>query len=671
MPTKIDGKKASSRRLELVKTFLDFSIIFFISCIVRFLHLKYWNAALYSQPVCDELDFHLQAMNLVNGRQSLEVFTKGPLLGYLISFFYNVFGPNYKGVLFFHGMLGAINCGLTYLLGLRVVSRSMAILSGILLAFYTPAVFFDTQILRPVWLTFFILLFLLCFSFSHKLANRKYAAIAGLFLGFATITKAVCFVIFLLFLMYSLVKFWQRKSFAGIAFFIFFTFVPIFPITISNLYYGQDLVFISANGGINFFVGNNSSADGTTPIQAGIEWQRAKRIESRWSPARPSKRAWNWYKQGGEFIINNPFKAARLLGQKFIYFIGPIELRNNRSLYFCKRESPVLNIPFLGFSCFFVLGIFGLVQKRNNENVAYFFIVIVAFAAINVIFFSCARYRAPVLPILILSSFISISCYKSFQMSNMRKKQRSWLLIAIFMLGGILWQTSHMKNPNFSRDWFFLGNLAFKKSNLRLALSCFKNASISNPDDPDPVLVAGVCFERLGKLSLAKAMYTKVLRLAPDYIEAIQNLASILIRENRYDLAEVLLKRSLELDKLNYFSLFNLGVIKESQGKLQLADKIYSKLAQGGNIKPLLANNLALVWLRLGKNKAKALSLLKTNSDSKPDNAVFQHSMGVGYLLSDELANAYYHLDIARKLAPNSSSYEALFQKVNKLLYGN
>ena len=48
----------------------------------------------------------------------------------------------------------------------------------------------------------------------------------------------------------------------------------IFPVTLRNYLIGDDWVLISANGGVNFYIGNNAHYDSTVAIHPGLHWER-------------------------------------------------------------------------------------------------------------------------------------------------------------------------------------------------------------------------------------------------------------------------------------------------------------------------------------------------------------------------------------------------------------
>ncbi len=647
--------------------FLDAVLIFLIAFIIRLFHLKFWEAGHYSPPIVDEWEFHLFAKGFAELHTlGTGIFPKAPLYPFFIGIIYDLFGANIEIIRSVQIFIGALNSVFVFILALEFLSGSWAVFAGVLAALWTPFIFFEVQLLRPVWLIFLSLVLALFWIKALKTKGVFRVFICGLLLGLFSLLKPTGLILAVLavFCWRSFFPEGKRlKTFA--AAFIGLSLV-IAPVTVRNLLEGQDFVLVSSNGGLNFFSGNNKFSDGFSAIKPGLEWQRVKRKEGTWLPALPSKRSFNWYKEGLRYIKNEPVSWLKLMGKKFVSFCGPVELPNNRSFYFSKRFSPFLKLPFVGMSVLLGFALLGFVTtKKGDSSILSLSLFVLSGYLVNQIFFSCSRYRIPVVPFLIIFALLGIQklfeVYRNKDFKDFRLFTFSTAaIVAIFTLAG----NYFIKTPDFSRDHFYLGNIAFRQGALEAALHNFGQSAFIDQKDPDPLVMCGATFERLGKLGMAKKMYARAIKLASDYLEPSQNLASILLRENKPDRAIALLKHCLKLDSGNIFSHFNLGLAYEKKGNLLRAEECYTLAFQIGGKKPGLVNNLALIWARMGKNLDQAISLLEEVLNQNEENAGLHDSLATVYFASGDKVSAEKNIKRAVELSPDHPGIKANFERI-------
>ncbi len=109
------------------------------------------------------------------------VFYQAPLYPYFLGVLQIVFGNNLWLIRFLQIILGAISCGLIFLVGEKLFSRPAGIAAGLILAFYAPAIFYDGLIEKSILDLVLLsgLLFLL-FASGRKAQWRKWLACGGL-----------------------------------------------------------------------------------------------------------------------------------------------------------------------------------------------------------------------------------------------------------------------------------------------------------------------------------------------------------------------------------------------------------------------------------------------------------------------------------------------------------
>lgn len=148
---------------------------------------------------------------------------------------------------------------------------------------------------------------------------------------------------------------------------------------------------------------------------------------------------------------------------------------------------------------------------------------------------------------------------------------------------------------------------AIRKNKLEKAKSLFYRAYLFDPDDPFTLNNMGYVSELEGRAEQARNFYTQAAQLGTDavvdkatsphmegqtFLSALSNAHDIpmevnrsnvaalrLLSEGRAPEAELVLRRALNLDQKNPFTLNNLGVAKEEQGDFEGALKYYTAVA--------------------------------------------------------------------------------------------
>jgi Flp pilus assembly protein TadD len=148
---------------------------------------------------------------------------------------------------------------------------------------------------------------------------------------------------------------------------------------------------------------------------------------------------------------------------------------------------------------------------------------------------------------------------------------------------------------------------AIRKNKLEKAKSLFYRAYLFDPDDPFTLNNMGYVSELEGRAEQARNFYTLAAQLGTDavvdkassphmegqtFLSALSNANDVpmevnrsnvaalrLLSEGRAPEAELVLRRALNLDQKNPFTLNNLGVAKEAQGDFEGALKYYTAAA--------------------------------------------------------------------------------------------
>jgi len=192
----------------------------------------------------------------------------------------------------------------------------------------------------------------------------------------------------------------------------------ISPVAVRNYVVAGDLVPISSQGGVNFYIGNNPDSDGSTPLLPGARaswWgiyydstQLAETAEGR--QLRASQVSNYWFKKGLGFIGDEPGAALRLMIKKLALFWGGPEVANNKDIYFFSRWTSFLGILLWRWHLFSPFGIVaplalaGMVlvwRRREGRGAGLLTLFIFIYMFSVILFFVNARFRMPVIPLLL------------------------------------------------------------------------------------------------------------------------------------------------------------------------------------------------------------------------------------------------------------------------------
>ena len=136
--------------------------------------------------------FYLQwAKGILRGNVlGKEVFYALPVYPYFLALVYLVSGGDIFGITLIHVFIGAINCGLIYILGKKFFNNQVGLIASIIACGYRMFIFYDRMLLPVTLLIFLGLLFaLLLLKIRDNPTLGKWFG-AGLFLGLSTLAGA-------------------------------------------------------------------------------------------------------------------------------------------------------------------------------------------------------------------------------------------------------------------------------------------------------------------------------------------------------------------------------------------------------------------------------------------------------------------------------------------------
>jgi tetratricopeptide (TPR) repeat protein len=207
-------------------------------------------------------------------------------------------------------------------------------------------------------------------------------------------------------------------------------------------------LLISRNGGINFYIGNNPDIKKTVGATPGIEWDKLLMLPYQ------TERITNFQEQDDffsrktvDYVLSDPIGWIRLMCKKTLWYFNAYEFPRNFDVYFFAQYSFLSKFPVFSLTLLFPLALAGMVLgfgfKRENikiknrvlpdTNVLLVLGIIFIYSFSIILVFVAARYRLPVIPLMILfAAFLLVSLYDLVLKKNIQKLVMPLTLVAVF-----------------------------------------------------------------------------------------------------------------------------------------------------------------------------------------------------------------------------------------------
>ena len=468
------------------------------------------------------------------------VFYQTPLYPYFLGVLQFVFGHNLWLIRFLQIVLSAISCGLIFRVGERLFSRSAGVATGLILAFYAPAVFYDGLIEKSILdltllsLGLSVLLLVPDERWLKWLGCGSLIGLLGLSRENALIMVPV--VAAWVFFHYSerpigLRARWLGLFFAGLL-------AVLIPVGLRNLLLGGEFKLTTSQFGPNFYIGNNPVADGTygsirnAVHENQLEGPDAKRLAERavgrsLSPGQVSS---YWFERSLQYVTAQPVEWLKLLGFKWLLLWNAREIEDSDDFYIYQNWSWLLTL--LAWFCHFgilapLASVGVLLTLRHWRQLWLLYAMIISLAASVAVFYVFGRYRYPLVPLLAL--FAGAGIVESWRLC--RRKAWGTVLPAVSFAVAIAvlvnWSLQNVFGAGAS-GYNNLANALAKQGKVDEAINAAEQALKVQPDFAIAHYNLGNLYVQRGRLELAQRHFEEALRLLPNYAEAHSNYGQLL-----------------------------------------------------------------------------------------------------------------------------------------------
>lgn len=621
------------------KTLIDqqAAVVFSVALAVRAVH--FWlmrSAAVYQVLICDAAQYDLWAQRIARGNWiGNEVFYQTPLYPYFLAVNYAAFGHHVWVVRIVQAMLGAAACALLARAGSRLFSQRVGWVAGLMLALYAPAIFFD-GILQKAALDLFLmslLVWLVAWCPTWRGAARWIAL--GAVVGALVLNRENAAVLVPVLGAWVVWLAWQstvgaRRMAIDAAVLTLGIALVLLPVGLRNYYVGGELLLTTSQMGPNFFIGNHREANGRyeslRPFRGDPRYEqddaRVLAEEALGRALTPNEVSNYWMDRTWDDIRDDPLRWLRLLAFKGLLTLHRSEVVDGESLEHHQQHSPLLG--GLGWTWHFGLVVplaaAGLYFSRHDwRRLWVLYAMIAAFAAAVAIFYVFARYRYPLVPLLML--FAAVGVVDGWRLvRDGAAAGRVRELACAAALAAVAAVASNWPLPALAGEdstWFNIGTAWLDLGKPAEAIAPLEQAAREKPGFPVAYHNLGLAALALGELEQARSYFEQALEIDPQLAVAHFNLARTWHQAGDREAALGSLKTALEIDpllpqahQLGARIAFEMGDVPRGMQYLERAVELNPR--SGG-----IRADLGMALLRQGRQQ-EAVAELRMAVDREP-----------------------------------------------------
>lgn len=563
------------------------------------------------------------------------VFYQAPLYPYFLAAVRLIVGDSLHAVRLVQAVMGGISCGLVGAAAGRFIDRTAGWTAGLMLALYPPAVFFDLSVQKSA-LDGFLLALLLALLASAPMRRRPTWWLApGLVLGLLVLARENAMVLAPAVAAWALAAgravptAWSARAASLLAVLLGLA-LPLGAVAARNVALSGEVVITTSQLGPNLYIGNHAGADGTyVSLRPGrgdarVEADDARRLAEvamgRSLTSREVSRY--WVERTAEEIASSPHRWLALVGRKAALLVNQAEVADTEDIYTYADHSMLLGgaLRFWHFGVVFPLAALGMVLSAPQWRRLWVLYAMAALYAVSVIaFYVVARYRYPLVPVLVIFAGAALSALAQWVRSR-QWSAAGWALAA--MVPFALAANVRLVAPGTMRAVTLhnLGVALVDDGRVDQGQVYLRRAIKLHPTYAKAHNSLGVTLARQGKLDAAMDHYREAVELEPGFADAHYNLGVALRRSGDEAGASAAYRAAAEADPLHADARANFGVLLAAQGDLDAAAALYRQALAIQPRHPQAANNLGTVLARQGRF-IEAAAQFQAALDAQPDYA--------------------------------------------------
>jgi tetratricopeptide (TPR) repeat protein len=600
--------------------------IFVLAFTLRLIHIWQIRRSLFFTVLLgDARSYHEWAQRIAAGDWiGHDVFYQAPLYPYFLGLIYRAAGPGLMLVRLIEAVIGSCSCVLVALAARRFFSARVGLVGGLMLAFYAPAIFFEGLLQKSVLDVFFVCLSLWLISEITTTARFWLWLALGLALGCLSLTRENALVFIVVVLGWAIMRFSVRPAVV----FMIGAVVVLLPVAVRNSIVGGGFYLTTSQFGPNLFIGNHSGADGTyQPLRYGrgapeYEQQDATEIAeyALHRSLTPAEVSSYWTGRTLSFIASSPGGWLKLIARKVALLVNATEMVDTEDQATYAEWSVVLRLlgPVAHFGLLVPLAFIGMIAAWNDRSrLGILFALAIAYSGSVVLFYVFARYRYPLVPILILFAAAGIDAV----VRGRNARPYGWQVATVAAVAIF----ANWPMGSASAMW------AVTETNL------------------------GTALEAEHRLDDAITHYRQAVAAAPDYAPAYSNLGAALREENRIDEAVKSYQQALKLQPKFSSVHYNLANLLLDKGDVAGAIEHFERAIQQEPASADVHNNFGIALAAAGRSD-EALREFRQAIELDPASGKVYRNLGDSLLSQGSSAEGMSALHRAVELDPNDAA---------------
>ena len=331
-----------------------------------------------------------------------------------------------------------------------------------------------------------------------------------------------------------------------------------------------------------------------------------------------------WVRQTMEFVRSQPGAWLTLMSTKAVLLWNRTEFVDTESQASYEDSSTLLYAlaPVGHFGILVPLAVLGIIATwADRSRAGVYYAITAAYAASVVLFYVSARYRMPLVPLLILFAAAGLASLTTF----LRTAGAPKIAVAATTIGAVM----------------ILANLPILSADLMRA------TTETN---------LGVALQTDGRLHEAEAHYRRALAIQPDHAPAHVNLGMVLVALHRPDEAIEAYKRAIELKSEDVDLDVRLGNALLQAGRAPEAVEYFRRAIAAGRGS---AETYGVLYFRLGsllverEQFREAVDVVRAGLALVPESPQGHNNLGGALAASGRTAEAIVEFEQALRLDPN------------------
>jgi len=559
----------------------------------------------FAQPLVDARVYHELAQGLAAGEPAgPSLFWQPPFYPLFLAAVYAC-GGSLTAARLVQALLGAATAALAAALAARLAGRRAGLIAGAATACYGPLVFYDGELLGAGWAALWSLVLVWLLERVGRGAGRGTCALTGIVAALAVSTRPD----FVPFLVAAAVwAAWRgtgdrraRAARLGVALAGFLA-VAAPTAWLAARHTGHASI-LPTSGALNLYIGNNPRSAATVAIRPGADWDELTRLPDRHGVTRRQDRPRWFLRQVAAYAMADPAGLAAGLADKAVQFVSSRELPRNDDVYVFRSYSSLLAAlvwragPFgFPFGVLLPLAVAGWVLAWRRLPPALALLVVLYPAAVAAVFVS-GRYRAPVVPALIV-----VTCAGLARVPGLIRARRWRRLAAAGGAAALAVPLSILPGP-FPQErtdhraelLYLLGSAAVDRGEPDRALALLEQALARDPGQCDARNSLGVVLAGRGELERALGELRAAAACLPSSPTVRANLARVLAARGDVAAAERELLQALTRDPGRAELHYHHGVVLAGAGREQEARRAFEQALDRARAEgnPVLARRAA------------------------------------------------------------------------------